>query len=357
LNIFLSLTLTAFSTAAICYLVISTKRYHIAVTGDFAQGGPQKLHTDIVPRVGGVTAVVGAIAGGSWLEATTDYSLWPFAVVLLPCFMAGLLEDLTKKVSPAKRYVATGISAAGFCGFYGVTIESVAIPWLDVVFSYWAIRFAFTIFAIGSVAHAFNLIDGQNGLCSGVSVIAAVSVAAVAYEVGDNQIMLLAGLCASANIGFLVFNYPNGRIFLGDAGAYVNGALLGILTVWLTSKYDAVSPWFALAVLIYPVWETLFSMIRRIASGKPISAPDSEHLHSLMYKNARRTESLFSKSSAPKIWVGYAFTCWLAVLFYQQTFWLMGLCLSFVVIYLPTYILVNKTRQRQIQVDRKTVSL
>jgi UDP-N-acetylmuramyl pentapeptide phosphotransferase/UDP-N-acetylglucosamine-1-phosphate transferase len=357
LNIILSLTLTAFVTAALCYLIIQTKSYHIAWTGDTGASGPQKLHIDSVPRVGGVAVVIGAASGAVFLGGTSAWTFWQFALVLSPCFVAGLAEDITKKVTPAQRYIATMVSAGIFCYFYDVTISSVDIAIVDVLLNYYWVSFLFCIFAVGSVAHAFNLIDGQNGLCSGVSVIAAASIATVAYEVGDEPVMLLAALCAFANMGFLVFNYPNGRVFLGDAGAYVNGALLGILTVWLAGKNEAVSPWFALSVLIYPTWETLYSMARRIASGKPISAPDGEHLHSLMYKNARRTESLFSKSSAPKIWVGYALTCWLAVLFHQQTFWLMWLCLSFVVIYLITYMWVNKTRRQQIQAERNTASL
>lgn len=344
----LSYSLAAFTTGVLCLLVIKTKDRHIHLTGDTGRGGPQKLHTDVVPRVGGVAVIIGILVGGALLSTQESSGMWKVALVLMPCFMAGLLEDITKRVTPAQRYIATAISAGLFCWVCNVWITSVGLPWVDLLFEYTVFAVLFTVFAIGSIAHAFNLIDGQNGLCSGTSIIACLCISTVSYDVGAYNTMWLSGLCAAANIGFLVYNYPFGRIFLGDAGAYVNGALIGILLVWLTSTHDSVSPWFALAVLIYPVWETFFSMARRMHSGQSISEPDSEHLHSLMFKNARRTESFLSKSSAPKIWVGYAISCWLSLAFYKSTGAQMLICLCFIILYLFAYSAVKRTRQSQI---------
>ena len=343
----LAFSLSAFVTAILCYLTIATKRYHIQWSGDSGVGGPQKLHSNVVPRVGGVSVILGAAAGGGLLMLGSNVETAALIWIFLPCILAGLAEDITKKVSPLARYIATSVSATLFCWHYGIWVSDLGFDWLNIPFAIPGFGLVFTVFAVGSVAHAFNLIDGQNGLCSGVAVIASISTGTVAYEAGAANIMWLAGLCAAGNIGFLVFNYPYGRIFLGDAGAYFNGAWIGVLLVWLTETQPNVSPWLALSVLIYPVWETFFSMARRISKGKSISEPDSEHLHSLMFKNARRTTTLLARSSAPKIWIGYSATCWLAVLCHDNTLAQVGICAAFGLIYGMAYRSARRTRDKQ----------
>jgi len=93
--------------------------------------------------------------------------------------------------------------------------------------------------------------------------------------------------------GFLVVNFPRGRIFLGDGGAYLVGLLLAALSVLLVHRNSEVSPWFPLVLLAYPVWETLFSMYRRNARGLSTGRPDALHLHTLIYRRVVR-------------WKGYA---------------------------------------------------
>ena len=93
--------------------------------------------------------------------------------------------------------------------------------------------------------------------------------------------------------GFLLVNYPRGRIFLGDGGAYLVGLVLAELSVILVQRNSEVSPWFPAVLLAYPVWETLFSAYRRKLHGRSPSHADALHLHSLVYRRVVR-------------WKGYA---------------------------------------------------
>lgn len=332
LGLLQTLLLCGLVSITLCYLVLVTKPAHIAITGDMGGSGAQKLHTSVVPRVGGV-AVVGAMAAGAVFgRVSSDVLMLCYA--LLPCFVFGLAEDLTKKISPFVRYIATSVSALIFCLTFDVYIRSVGVYGVDWLFGVPAIAVLFTVFAVGSIAHAFNLIDGQNGLCSGSTIIAMLALAAVAEANSLDDQMSLALLCAIANAGFLMFNYPYGKIFLGDAGAYINGALTGILAVWIVHLAPNISPWFAVSVLIYPVWETLFSIWRRKRSGKALSEPDNEHLHSLIFRGyQRRTVTLMTRSSAPKLWLAYAVVCSVAVLFNSNTAIQVVNILVFILIY------------------------
>jgi UDP-N-acetylmuramyl pentapeptide phosphotransferase/UDP-N-acetylglucosamine-1-phosphate transferase len=108
-----------------------------------------------------------------------------------------------------------------------------------------------------------NIIDGMNGLAGMIATLMAVSLALVALQVQDTPIFLIATALASAALGFLVWNFPFGRVFLGDGGAYFLGFMLAELAVQLVVRNPSVSPFYALAVLFYPVFETLFSIWRR----------------------------------------------------------------------------------------------
>jgi len=94
---------------------------------------------------------------------------------------------------------------------------------------------------------------------------------------------------AAATFGFLIFNYPRGKIFLGDGGAYLLGCIIALAGAMLILRNRHVSPWFPLALVVYPIWETLFSVLRRILLyGTKIGEPDAKHLHSLVYRRASR---------------------------------------------------------------------
>lgn len=123
---------------------------------------------------------------------------------------------------------------------------------VDYVLSFWPVSLVFTMFAVGGCTHALNIVDGMNGLAGMVATLMAVSISLVALQVGDMPIFMIAAALASATLGFLVWNFPFGRVFLGDGGAYFLGFMLAELAVLLVVRNPSVSPFYALAVLFYP---------------------------------------------------------------------------------------------------------
>lgn len=89
-----------------------------------------------------------------------------------------------------------------------------------------------------------------------------------------------------STFGLFVLVFPKGKIFLGDGGAYLLGFIVAIIGIFLASKYDGVSPWYILSILIYPVWEVIFSIIRKLSIGLSPMKPDSYHFHMLVYRQA-----------------------------------------------------------------------
>lgn len=285
----LSGLVAAFSTAT---FLVCTKQWHGAFSMDQAKG-IQKFHTMPTPRIGGVALLAGALATWLALPGNTQQGQETrelLGLVLLggmPAFVAGLLEDITKKVSVKARLLATALSGLAFALLSGYWISGVNLPGVDYLLAWAPVGLLFTAFAISGIANSVNIIDGFNGLASGVVVLMLLTLAAIAWRVDDFVILNIALCGVAVVLGFMLLNFPKGLIFLGDAGAYCLGYLVAALAVALTIRNPgAVSPWAMLLVCGYPIIETLFSVYRRLSRKcrRNPGTPDASHLHSLVYR-------------------------------------------------------------------------
>jgi len=272
----------------ITLMMIRSAKTHGRFSLDHDLSGPQKFHAHAVPRIGGVGIVAGLACSIPALWALHPAAgKMAFALLLcgLPAFGAGLVEDFTKKVSPRYRLLATALSAWLAVWLLDAAITRTDIPGLDWVVGFGAGAALLTVFAVAGIANSVNIIDGFNGLASMCVAIMLAALAYVAFQVGDPVIGTLALAGIGAVLGFFVWNFPAGLIFLGDGGAYFLGFFVAELSILLLVRNPAVSPLFPLLVCIYPVFETLFSIYRRrFLRAVPPSMPDGIHLHSLIYR-------------------------------------------------------------------------
>src|SRR5688572_1294300 len=252
--------------------------------------GLRKVHTQPIPRIGGLAVAAGVLCGGaaSWY-LDRDLNLWPILLVCVaPGLVWGLIEDLSKRGAVRARLALTALAAGLGYILLDARITDLDVPGLDNLLVIHAFSFAITVFAVTGVAHAMNVIDGLNGLSSINALLASIGLAVVAWTVGDAFVFSAACVLAASVAGFFLVNYPGGRIFLGDGGAYLIGLLLAELSVLLVHRNSEVSPWLPLVLLAYPIWETLFSMYRRRMRGRSTGDADALHLHSLIYRRLAR---------------------------------------------------------------------
>lgn len=257
---------------------------------DDTSGGLRKLHAIPTPRIGGVAVALG-VFGGAVMDWAITGRLIPWlllGVCLLPAFVWGLIEDLSKRGAVLPRLVLPAVAAAlGFI-LLDARIAQLDIPGFDNLLGLHAFAFIFTLFAVTGVTHALNVIDGLNGLAGMSALLASIGLAIVAAAVQDALVVSVACVLAASIVGFLPVNYPFGRIFLGDGGAYLVGILLALLSVLLVQRNSEVSPWFPMMLLAYPIWETVFSMYRRKTRGVSAAHADALHLHTLVYRRVVR---------------------------------------------------------------------
>lgn len=331
--------------------VLRSNHLHLSFTADSNLSGIQKFHTSAVPRVGGIAIFLGiflALCVRYFENADVGFFGLLLVMCSLPAFLSGLTEDLTKKVGVKVRLLATMVSA-GLAGYFlNAWLGSVQILGVDnLMMAYPFVAVAITCFAVGGVANAFNIIDGYNGLSSMVAVIILSGIAYVAFQVNDYPIMIAALAMIGALLGFLVFNYPRGAIFLGDGGAYFVGFWIAELSVLLTTRHPEVSKWFPLLLCLYPIFETMFTIYRRVVLQKAHPGmPDALHLHQLIYMRIVRpsvgghSDAAMAQCNAltsPYLWILTALAVIPAILFWQYHLVLKGFAVLFAVTYVWLY--------------------
>jgi UDP-N-acetylmuramyl pentapeptide phosphotransferase/UDP-N-acetylglucosamine-1-phosphate transferase len=359
----LSLAIAFLTSLLITLLVIRYQHLHGHLTADHDLDGVQKFHATPVPRVGGVGVFLGLLGGLLAKWWVDDPVATPNLILLacaLPAFGAGLVEDLTKRVGVRERLMATALSALLGGYFLGAWITRLDIPGLDSLLHPPSIRLgldaialsgilsiAVTAFAVAGVANAFNIIDGYNGLAGVVAIISLLGLAYVADQVGDRAVLVGALGLVGALAGFLVWNYPNGLIFLGDGGAYCVGFLVAELSVLLVARNAQVSPWFPLLLSYYPIFETVFSMWRKkVHRGMSPGVPDGVHFHMLVYKRLVRwavgSSSVIHKTqrnalTAPYLWLLSSTAVIPAIIFWQDSLRLQIAIMFFSIGYVLLY--------------------
>src|SRR6185312_13200326 len=264
------------------WLLVATQRWHGDLTLDSTLG-VQKFHTRPTSRVGGIAIATGIAAGYLFAGPDRRALLGPLMLAGIPALAFGLLEDITKSVSVRSRLLATmGCGVLGWA-ITGCSITNANVPGLDWLLGFTAISVAFTAFAVGGVANAINIVDGFNGLAAGTLLIILTAFGIMTTALGDHDLARVNLILAGAIAGFLLVNWPLGRIFLGDGGAYFVGFAVAWLAVLLLARHPEVSAWAPMLVCGYPILEVGFSFRRKSKrEGYSPGQPDRLHLHMLI---------------------------------------------------------------------------
>ena len=277
-------------------LLVATTRWHGRFTLD-ATRGIQKFHSVPTPRIGGLAIMLGLIFACAVSSPAQQGLFAPLLAAAAPAFLFGIAEDMTRRVSIGARLVATMASGLAAWALTGASIAATGIPLVDAALSWLPLSVLFTAFAVGGVANAVNIIDGFNGLASGTVIIGLVALGFIALECGDLELARLCFTVCAVTTGFFLVNFPFGKLFLGDGGAYLLGFLLAWLSITLVHRNPDVSPWAPLLACAYPIFETVFTIVRRLWCRRHPGRPDSCHLHSLV--KIAIAGRYFRKFSAP----------------------------------------------------------
>ena len=329
------------------WVLVSTKVLHQKFTIDSDFTGVQKFHRDLIPRVGGAPVFIGIILGFLILELIDSKEIHYAKGIFFPMFIvfgAGFLEDITKRVSPLERIlffviaIMAGIYITKALGY----IDYSGFRFIDHYLRHHKyIAATLTFVALIGFTNAYNIIDGFNGLASITAIFNLLGIALIChlqahvFEINatraENIIGFLGAIC-----GFLVFNYPRARIFLGDSGAYFIGFVIAVLSIkTIQTNEETISPVSVLLLGIYPITEIAFSIYRkRFLRNTSPTQPDGLHLHMLIYK---RCTNFRSKMRNPSVVIIMLILIVpqtiLAVIYHRDT----SMCVLFSLVYIFLY--------------------
>ena len=247
----------------------------------------RKIHSKRIPRLGGVAIFISMMAlmipvlflpnfiGESFRNIHVKFIAVLAAASFI--FLTGLVDDL--KGLRARLKLAAQIIAAIVVCSYGIRIEALIVPDLLSIHFGW-FSWPLTIFWIVGVTNAVNLIDGLDGLAAGISAITCCVIALLAIYLSQPIMAVLMLALLGSLIGFLFFNFSPARIFMGDCGSMFLGFVLASSSVMCAAKSETLValaiPVLALGV---PIFDTLFSMLRRFLERRSMFAPDRSHFH------------------------------------------------------------------------------
>ncbi|PSB92348.1 MraY family glycosyltransferase [Candidatus Pandoraea novymonadis] len=362
LSLVIAMVVSFFSTL----MIVRYANVHKRFSGDSDTTGIQKFHARTVPRIGGISILLGIITATlalAPLHTQMAQSILFLSVCGLPAFISGFFEDLTKSLSPRIRLIATMISALCAYVILDIHITRIGIGPLDRLLTLTSISVIFTVLCTAGMANALNIIDGFNGLAPMIAVIMFASLGYVGLKSQDLIVLTTSMIMIGAILGFFMLNFPSGLIFLGDGGAYFIGFILAELSILLVMHNPQVSPWYPALMVIYPVFEVCFSIYRKlIVRGISPSIPDGVHLHMLVYKRLMRStcgkktvRALTKRNSltSPYLWLLCLLAVVPATIFWRNTTILVLCCLAFMMIYVWLYVRIIRFKAPRWLIYRK----
>lgn len=307
----------------------------------------QSIHRKPTSRLGGVAIAFALIIDAFFLSGNShDANIYKLIVVCsMPAFFAGLLDDLFFNIKPWQRLILMAPSPILLFYFTGLRVTNLSLGIMDDFLQYEIFALIFITIALVGMSNAFNIIDGYNGLLLGY--VATLALSIFFYGSFSDKFFISEFIYALfySCIAVLLVNSPWGKIFLGDGGAFMLGMMVPTALIFYY-KVNSLSPWFVMAMLIYPFTEIFVSIIRKTIYRR-ISAlePDGLHLHMLLYRRItkkfgfRRVRLRHFLVAMAIFTLNFPFM-FFANVFSTQTKILFSICIWYVLVYLLIYFIL-----------------
>lgn len=241
----------------------------------------QRIHLNETPRLGGFIFILSIFSFVLFSNINESIQILKLILIsLVPIIVVGLKEDLFHNVEPVVRLIALLCVGLLFRVKFNGSFPNLAdVPFVSEFLMLKGGVALFFILGMTAIANGMNLIDGVNGLCGAVTLTILGALLFLSYKTFDVAMISTIFNIIIIFTPFMLLNFPYGKIFLGDLGAYCLGLILSMLIIIFFGRHPEISPWGAVLVLIYPITEVIFTTLRRILKGASIFHADTAHLH------------------------------------------------------------------------------
>ena len=304
-----------------------------------AYNNVQRVHKNEVSRLGGLFIYL-----FFWIILLFDFIdndlFLNILISSLPFVFVSVKEDIFHNTTPVARLLSMTISCFIFFYINPYQFPNIDIPYLGDLINFYPISIGFFSFTILILMNGNNLIDGVNGLFGLTTLFQLFSIIMLANMFNDLDVVYLCLVFALPLITYLLFNFPFGRLFAGDTGAYIYGYMNAIVCIYFFGKHEGLVSWLAVLIMFYPCMELLFSFIRKLKDKSSPFEPDLRHIHSLLFKYlSKKKYPLAFKHSLISIVLMFFSAASLIAIFFKfelqfVAFLLVLLCLFYVLIYI-----------------------
>lgn len=282
MNPVLGLIIKLIITVFLSLIITPGVRWFAFKIGATDKPGNRRINTTIMPTIGGLAIFISFTISSLFIfkEYIPSHYILPIIAAASVIIITGIIDD-TKELSPKGKLVGITIAACIAYFFADIKMISFSLPFIGNI-ELGVLSFPATLIWILALTNAVNLIDGLDGLASGVSLIALTTMGIIAnffIPSSNFHITLTIFILIASIAGFFPYNFQPAKIFLGDTGALFLGFMIAIMSLQDLKNVTIVSLITPLVILGVPITDTVFAIIRRYINKQPISSADKMHLH------------------------------------------------------------------------------
>ena len=301
----------------------------------------QKIHNGEVPRVGGLLFMSSFFITHIFIDVNYLSLILPLSIGSLIIFIFSFYEDLKQSLSPVFRLLVLFLGSLIFISF--TKLPDINITLLNFANDQSFIKAILFILSLMLLMNGFNFIDGLNGLSSFNFFSILLSVIYIGHFYNDDVLVNITLSIFIISIIIFSFNFPFGKIFLGDSGSYIYALFSGALIIFLFERNSQLPTLLAMVILAYPITEMIFSILRKLFNKYSPLKPDLKHLHHLVFK--RTNGSLKTRNNlASLLMLPFCFTPFL-ITYLSLNYYLdknFYKYLIYVLFYMTTYMALSK---------------
>lgn len=267
--------------AAIISIILTPfiRKFAIAI-GAVDLPNERRVNKRIVPSLGGIAVFISFFLSTFFLLPIPNQEIMPIFLGACVILLTGIMDDL-KELSPKLKVL--GILIAALIVYYGgdIQLNMINLPFIGEL-HFGSFSLPVTLFWILAITNAVNLIDGLDGLASGVSMIALTTMGIIGYfflTVDSMAVPIMIFVLVGSIAGFLPYNFNPARIFLGDTGALFLGFMISVMSLQGLKNATLITLIIPIVILGIPITDTIYAMIRRVLNKQSIATADKLHIH------------------------------------------------------------------------------
>jgi len=324
-------------------LILVKTKSNLLIDNQFKK--PQAFHEYSTYRLGGITFFLLLITAFLYLFFVKNIFYLEFISFCTLFFLLGLIDDLKINLAPKFRLIIMIIFLLTLVSLNEFYLESITVGYLNNLMKIDIFALFFVCLCFLFIINGANLVDGFNGLL-GIHALIIFVILFLINFFNDHNVQYILFYVILITLIFIVYNFPKAKIFLGDSGAYLLGALIAISTINTNNLDPSISSFFFCILLFYLFFEVFFSFFRKIFVVKtsPLFS-DNKHLHMLLYKFLLKTSNdKLSSNYKASVYINLAYLCFITpgILFMHNTLFCRFYFFFLLIIYIFFYRLLHK---------------